>query len=281
MPPQGEKEKDVGVGLKAVWYGAEVFGKVLSLGKDKTSTPSSSDANTTTGGAAKMTRDQMLAAIKTDYDQQYFVRGVGDMSAYAPDCTFSDPFVSFKGTQRFKQNVGNLGGLMSDIKLDVYEWEEGPASLQTKWRFSCILDLPWKPRLAAAGGTTHVLDLQRGVVVGHDEQWAVEPSKVVAQLLLPSAKVPSNAWETLLLAAADGDGKGVWFVLSPSVIKVSVPIIGVSLLTKLITGEGLPGAALGALEGLAYLGFASAAITEVVKFAQGMQGGETGTGGRF
>ena len=43
---------------------------------------------------------------------QYFVRGVGDMSAYAPDCTFSDPFVSFKGTQRFKQNVGNLGGLM-------------------------------------------------------------------------------------------------------------------------------------------------------------------------
>ena len=56
--------------------------------------------------------------------------------------------------------------------------------------------------------------------VGHDEQWAVEPSKVVGQLLLPSAKVPSNAWETFLLAAADGDGKGMWFVLSPSVIKV-------------------------------------------------------------
>lgn len=36
----------------------------------------------------------------------------GSMSAYAPDCEFSDPFVSFKGTTRFQQNVGNLGGLM-------------------------------------------------------------------------------------------------------------------------------------------------------------------------
>ena len=65
------------------------------------------------------------------------------------------------------------------------------------------------------------------------------------------------------------------------VVQVSVPIIGVSLLTKLVTGEGLPGVALGALEGLAYLGFVAAVVTEVIKFAQGMQGGETGTGGRF
>ncbi len=36
-----------------------------------------------------MTREQMLAAIRADYDAQYFVRGVGDMAAYAPDCTFA------------------------------------------------------------------------------------------------------------------------------------------------------------------------------------------------
>jgi hypothetical protein len=52
----------------------------------------------------------------------------------------------------------------------VYEWVEGPDTLTTRWRFSCLLDLPWRPRLAAAGGTTHVMDLQRGCVVRHDER---------------------------------------------------------------------------------------------------------------
>lgn len=62
--------------------------------------------------------------------------------------------------------------------------------VQTKWRFSCILDLPWKPRLAAAGGTTHLID--GGRVVKHIEAWDVEPSRVVAQLLTPAAKVNSS-----------------------------------------------------------------------------------------
>jgi hypothetical protein len=31
---------------------------------------------------------------------------------YDPECLFADPFVSFKGTERFKKNVSNLGGMM-------------------------------------------------------------------------------------------------------------------------------------------------------------------------
>lgn len=58
----------------------------------------------------------------------------------------------------------------SDIRLDVYDWVEGPSSLETRWRFSALLDLPWKPRLAAAGGTTHVIDMERGLVVRHEER---------------------------------------------------------------------------------------------------------------
>lgn len=48
-----------------------------------------------------------------------------------------------------------------------------------------------------------------------------------------------------------------------------------------LAGEGLPGVALGTIEGLSYLGFCVGVYTEVVKFSQGLQGGETGTGGRF
>jgi hypothetical protein len=34
------------------------------------------------------------------------------MVAYTDDCLYSDPFVSFRGTDRFKQNVSNLGAFM-------------------------------------------------------------------------------------------------------------------------------------------------------------------------
>lgn len=59
-----------------------------------------------------MTREAVVASLKEDYAVSYFVSGKGDMAAYAPDCVFADPFVSFSGVGRFKQNVGNLGALM-------------------------------------------------------------------------------------------------------------------------------------------------------------------------
>ena len=59
-----------------------------------------------------MTREQIISSIRADYADMYFVSGKGDMAAYAEDCEFSDPFVAFRGTGRFQQNVGNLGGLM-------------------------------------------------------------------------------------------------------------------------------------------------------------------------
>lgn len=64
---------------------------------------------------------------------------------------FRDPFAGFKGTERFRRNVSNLGGMLRDVQIDITDWKEEEDSLKTKWRFSAILDLPWKPRLAAAG----------------------------------------------------------------------------------------------------------------------------------
>lgn len=54
------------------------------------------------------------------------------MAGYAPDCEFADPFVSFKGIDRFKANVSNLGGLMRDVKLDMTEFEESGNEVKTK-----------------------------------------------------------------------------------------------------------------------------------------------------
>lgn len=51
----------------------------------------------------------------------------------------------------------------TDIDLTLTDWQEGEDELRTKWRFSATLSgLPWKPLLAAAGGTTFVFDPASG-----------------------------------------------------------------------------------------------------------------------
>jgi hypothetical protein len=80
----------------------------------------------------------------------------------------------------------------SDIDLTLTGWEEGEGELRTRWRFSAVLGLPWRPLLAAAGGTRFVFDPASGRVVQHIESWDVEPGRVVRQLLKPSAKVPAT-----------------------------------------------------------------------------------------
>ncbi|KAL6754352.1 SOUL heme-binding protein [Haematococcus lacustris] len=271
-----DTQRETGAGLKTVWYAAELFGK--AVGKPGTGAPPSvADPASPQQAAAPLSREQLLASIRQDYDVNYFISGAGDMAGYADDCEFADPFVSFKGTKRFKQNVGNLGSRMSDVRLEVYSMEEvGQACLKTRWRFSCLLDLPWRPRLAAAGSTEHVLDLAQGRVVRHIESWDTEPGRVVAQLFKPSARVPSNAWETFFMSASAGDGWGMWLSASPLVLRLTLPVVAVSLAVKVATGEGLPGGALGALEGLSWLLAAGAGATQLYSLVKGATGGEAG-----
>ena len=75
---------------------------------------------------------------------------------------------------------------MINPTLDVFEFveDESKREVRTRWRFSCILDLPWKPLLAAAGGTVHVFDGNLRCCK-HIESWDVDPGKVVSQLLRP------------------------------------------------------------------------------------------------
>lgn len=56
-------------------------------------------------------REEALAEIRADFEQDYFVSGSGSMRAYDSNCLFADPFASFCGVDRFKKNVGNLGSL--------------------------------------------------------------------------------------------------------------------------------------------------------------------------
>lgn len=250
-----------------MWYGAELLGKVVG---GANAVKEAADAK----AEVQMSWDEIVTEIRNDYDSNYFVSGLGDMAAYSPDCEYADPFVAFKGTTRFKENVGNLGGLMSDIKLDVYDFvetrEEG--QILTKWRFSCILDLPWRPLLAAAGSTTHVVDLEAGRVVRHVEAWDIEPSKVVAQLFRPASKMPTSRAETFMMSLSEGDVQGMWYVISPTVLKASVALSAAGLIGRSVVGSDGPST----VEEVAYALVLSCCITELVKFAKQMTGGESG-----
>jgi hypothetical protein len=79
--------------------------------------------------------------------------------------------------------------------------------LQAKWRFSSILKLPWRPRLAAAGATTYVFDEKTGLVVQHIEEWDVEARKVIQQLLKPAGK-PTTDTEKFMDNLARGEHSG-------------------------------------------------------------------------
>lgn len=218
-----------------------------------------------------MSREQAIASIKEDYAKNYFISGAGDMAAYDPQCLFADPFAGFNGVQRFQRNVSNLGGLMQDTRLDILSFEEGEQELRTRWRFSATLDLPWRPILAAAGGTTHVFDPDTGLVVKHIESWDVEPARVVRQLLKPSAKVPATQWEVLMSSLHDGDAVGIWFALSSKVASVALPLSVALAMLHLLRGEGL-----GGWEAACYLGAVAGLTTELWKVVRAFIGGESG-----
>lgn len=61
--------------LKAAWYGAELFGKIMGGSKSQDSGNVDLDA---------ITWDTALKEIRADFDNNYFVSGDADMLAYDP-----------------------------------------------------------------------------------------------------------------------------------------------------------------------------------------------------
>ncbi len=100
-----------GLGLKAAWVGAELFGNASAALQGKSNAATAVDA----AAGRVRTLDEVVASIRSDYDLDYFISGAAAMEAYADDCRYSDDFAAFEGpgsTPRFKTNVANLGGLL-------------------------------------------------------------------------------------------------------------------------------------------------------------------------
>ena len=237
--------------LKAAWLASEQFGKVTGKkgGEEIASTSPSEEE--------PMTREEIIDALEKDYEKNYFIGGESEMKAYSSECVFADPFVSFTGLDRFKQNVGNLGTSLKDVECKVLKMvDNGDDGVKFYWQFSAVVEaLPWRPKLAASGNTTHILE-QKGAgmeVVKHIEAWDVDPWVVLKKLLLPASKLPENKWELGMLALSQKDGFG-------ALQSISEP--GLKLFAALFILENLPGVNLGGFETFTGLMFVVMAATE-------------------
>ncbi|KAL3701163.1 hypothetical protein R1sor_019185 [Riccia sorocarpa] len=174
--------------VKLAWYGSEAFGNVVSVFR-----PRPSEVGDADDGELKFDgpvgRETSVELIKKDYDRSYFVTGNMATGIYEEDCEFADPFVSFKGLSRFKQNVGNLGSFMEESTLKLTDWQEYEDRIFARWRFNCVLSLPWKPILAATGSTEYFFSKESGKIIKHVESWDISPADGVRQLFKPNPRL--------------------------------------------------------------------------------------------
>ncbi len=182
---------------RSAWFAAEVFGKVAALVRRDEPTTTSTPV-----GPPPASIDDAIARLQADYEgtaedpRPYFLTGKMDVALYDAECEFADPFVSFKGRDRFVENLANLaGGFITESSTRTLETscERGdlqagvPASYTTKLLVKLRLGLPWAPVLAWPWGVEHVFDDRTGLIVSHVESWDVSPAEGVRQLFSSGA----------------------------------------------------------------------------------------------
>lgn len=161
---------------KASWYAVEAFGKVFGSSVTKEDTELAVDLS-----KPPASLKETIKRLKDDNDRQYFLSGTVDELIYAEDCTFSDPFVSFRGRRRFVQNLQNLGSFITKYSTKPLAYTEnmdGAVVVETRFMVKLQLNLPWKPVLAWPWGVLCKIDPETNLIVEHQEKWDIEPFEV-------------------------------------------------------------------------------------------------------
>ena len=172
----GDDPKTIDPVTKASWYAVEVFGKVF--GKKGEAKVEARSTGYSTDNPPRSVKETM-ARIKEDNEREYFLSGQIDKLIYDEQCEFADPFVSFKGRDRFVENLENLGSFITEYSARPLSYEElGENAVQTKFMVKLRLNLPWKPVLAWPWGVKCDIDPETCLVVLHEESWDIDALEV-------------------------------------------------------------------------------------------------------
>ncbi|CAN6485230.1 unnamed protein product [Victoria cruziana] len=172
--------------LKLAWYGSELLGVAASVFRPLAPEKILRQSEITRDESGAVPREEVVKAIKEDFNHSYFVTGNLTTSAYEENCEFADPAGSFRGLQRFKRNCSNFGLLLEKSNMNLMKWEDLEDKGVGHWRFICVMSFPWRPILSATGYTEYYFDAQSGKVCRHVEHWNVPKMALLKQIFRPS-----------------------------------------------------------------------------------------------
>lgn len=136
--------------------------------------------------------------IRDDYKvNNYLWTGKLDLDCFDDNCRFTDPTISFEGTDKFKQNTDSLVPLVDQfvqnyqsILLDI---ELTDQYVQTRWNMVGELNgLFWKPKINVIGRTKFWYNPKDFLVYFYDECWEVPAYQALLQIVTPADTFPNT-----------------------------------------------------------------------------------------
>ena len=154
---------------------------------------------------APQTPFELMERIRDDYtEKNYLWTGDIDLSCFDRRCRFTDPTLSFTGTDQFVKNIGNLrpivdalippNGSKSDL-LDI-QLVTDQNYIQTRWNMvGNLAALPWKPKIDVIGRTKFWYKHQDDgfVVYFYDEEWEIPAARALLQIITPGGTIPNKS----------------------------------------------------------------------------------------
>jgi hypothetical protein len=179
-------------------------------------------------GVPPASPEELLERIRRDYTvKNYLWTGDIDLPAFDEKCRFTDPTLSFTGTDQFVRNLHNLRPIVDaviqrpdDCRSDLLDIKLTPEYVQTRWNMVGELSaLPWKPKIDVIGrtkfwykqsavlnddtttstepATASTADSDKGYrVFFYDEEWEIPAAKALLQLITPAGTIRNSSRST-------------------------------------------------------------------------------------
>ena len=148
---------------------------------------------------------EVLAGVVGDFENGYLFSGGIDTQIYTENCRFTDPTLSFVGLSTFENNIRNLKPVLNFfvantlIVLYNAQLDEKNHKVKAQWRMSGNIRLPWQPKLELTGNTALSYNPNDdGRIFDYFEQWDLEASKALFQLLQPAQIIPTASFPSVI-----------------------------------------------------------------------------------
>jgi Uncharacterized conserved protein (DUF2358) len=102
-------------------------------------------------------------------------------SLYDPKVFFKDPWISFRGVQRYRWMIGFIERSFLEARMDLHAIRQIDDRIHTDWTLSWVAPMPWKPALRISGRSELALNAD-GLIQSHIDYWNCSRLDVLKQL---------------------------------------------------------------------------------------------------